>query len=179
MHPVLFTLQFRGSAAPVPGTEGKLAAKTTARSQVHRTALEQTGVQAHVEVGGGSPARFESEVEMAGPGTFVESGRITYGKAAALTFRTVGQGILGPSGIEGYQRGAVIWEVTGGEGRFAGASGLITSNFSVGPKGEVVDTHVTHVVLPGEAQAAARPRRTPAGKRSRPKPGKPPKRRSR
>jgi hypothetical protein len=96
---------------------------------------------------------------MTGADTFVESGRITYGRAAALTFRTVGQGLIGASGIEGYQRGAVIWEVTGGEGGFTGATGLITSNFSVGPKGEVVDTHVTHLVLPGVVQPAARPGR--------------------
>jgi hypothetical protein len=159
MHPVLFTLQFRGSAAPVLGTQGKLTAKTTARSQVHRTALDKTGVQSRVEAGSGTPARFESEVQMTGADTFVESGRITYGRAAALTFRTVGQGLIGASGIEGYQRGAVIWEVTGGEGGFTGATGLITSNFSVGPKGEVVDTHVTHLVLPGVVQPAARPGR--------------------
>ena len=134
MHPVVFTLQFRGSAAPVPGTQGKVSAKT-ARSQVHRTTLEKTGVQSRVEAGSGNPGRFESEVQMTGAGTFVESGRITYGRAAALTFRTVGQGLIGASGIEGYQRGAVIWEVTGGEGRFTGATGLITSNFSVGSEG--------------------------------------------
>ena len=44
---------------------------------------------------------------------------------------------LEPSGIDGLQRGAVIWEVTEGTGQFAGAKGLITSNFAVGPRGEV------------------------------------------
>jgi hypothetical protein len=32
-----------------------------------------------------------------------------------------------------------MWEVTGGEGHLAGAQGLITSNFTVGAQGEVVD----------------------------------------
>jgi hypothetical protein len=37
------------------------------------------------------------------------------------------------------QRGAVVWEVTGGDGRFAGASGLITSNFTFDASGQIVD----------------------------------------
>jgi hypothetical protein len=167
MHPVLFTLQFRGSAAPVPGREGMLAAKTTARSQVHRTALQKAGVQGRTEAAGGGTATFASEVQITGEGTFLESGRITYGPAGSVTFKTVDHGVLGPSGIAGYQRGAVIWEVTGGDQRLAGAAGLITSNFSVGPQGEVVDTQVAHLLLPGEARAAARPRRRTMSKKTR------------
>jgi hypothetical protein len=42
----------------------------------------------------------------------------------------------------------VIWEVTEGRGQFAGATGLITSNFTVGSKGEVVDNHYVRLFLP-------------------------------
>jgi hypothetical protein len=56
--------------------------------------------------------------------------------------------MLGPSGIEGLQRGAVIWEVTGGDGAFVGARGLITSNFSVDGAGGVIDNHVAQFFLP-------------------------------
>jgi len=77
----------------------------------------------------------------------VESGSIRYGRAGKVAFKTVGHGILGPSGIEGLQRGAVIWEITGGEGRFVGASGFITSNFTVGSKGEVVDNHYVRLFV--------------------------------
>jgi hypothetical protein len=35
----------------------------------------------------------------------------------------------------------VIWRVEGGEGQFAGASGLITSNFTIDEAGEVTDNH--------------------------------------
>ena len=65
-----------------------------------------------------------------------------------MTFKTVGHGVVGPSGIDGLQRGAVIWEVTEGTGLFARATGLITSNFTVGSKGEVVDNHYVRVFLP-------------------------------
>jgi len=84
---------------------------------------------------------------MTGAGTFTESGRISYGKAAGVTFKTSGHGVLGASGVDGLQRGAVIWEVTEGRGQFAGATGLITSNFTVGSKGEVVDNHYVRLFV--------------------------------
>jgi hypothetical protein len=165
MRQLIFALQFRGTAAPVAGVAGKLAAKTTARSQVHRTAIGGKGVQAGLESSAGGSASFESQVEMLGEGTFLESGTIAYGKAGTVSFKTVGRGVLGPSGIEGLQRGAVIWEVTGGTGQLAGASGLITSNFTVGAKGEVVDSHFAQLFLPGDASAE---KRTPAAKKPAP-----------
>jgi len=164
MRQLIFALQFRGTAAPVAGAAGKLAAKTTARSQVHRTAFDGKGVQAGLESSAGGTATFESQVEMLGEGTFLESGTIAYGKAGTVSFKTVGRGVLGPSGIEGLQRGAVIWEVTGGTGQLAGASGLITSNFTVGAKGEVVDNHFVQLFLPGNDPA---PAQTPTAKKPR------------
>jgi hypothetical protein len=41
-----------------------------------------------------------------------------------------------------------MWEVTGGEGRLAGAQGLITSNFTVGAHGEVVDDQFARLFVP-------------------------------
>jgi hypothetical protein len=148
MRQVVFPLQFTGSAGPVPGAEGKLRAQTSASSEVWRTSLTPNGVQPLRESAGSGSATFESEVTMTGEGTFLEAGSITYGSAGKVTFQTVGQGIIGPSGIEGLMRGAVIWEVTGGDGTFAGAKGLITSNFTVGAAGEVVDNHFVQLFLP-------------------------------
>lgn len=148
MKELVFALKFKGKAHPVQGVEGKLAAKTTAAGQVLRTVLTAKGVQAKAESRPGPRATFESEVQMTGVGTFVENGRIRYGKAAGVTFKTAGHGVLGASGVDGLQRGAVIWEVTEGRGQFAGATGLITSNFTVGSKGEVVDNHYVRLFLP-------------------------------
>ena len=114
MKELVFALQFKGKAHPVQGVEGKLAAKTTAAGQVLRTALTAKGVQAKAESRPGPRATFESEVQMTGAGTFIESGRISYGKAGGVTFKTAGHGVLGASGVDGLQRGAVIWEVTEG-----------------------------------------------------------------
>ena len=146
MKQVFFALQFRGSVSQVPG--GNLKAKTTARGQVLRTALAAGGVTGSVEELPGPAASFESEVQITGDGTFKEWGTITYGSAGGLRFTTPGQGLLGPSGIDGLQRGAVIWEVSGGDGAFAGARGLITSNFSVDGAGAVIDNHVAQLFLP-------------------------------
>lgn len=139
MRQLTFALQFKGTAEPVPGKDNRLRARTTATGQVLRATLGAKGIESRVEATGGAAASFESEVEIVGDGAFLESGTIAYGDAGRVTFKTVGRGVLGPSGITDLQRGAVIWEVTGGEGAFAGTTGLITSNFTVGAKGEVVD----------------------------------------
>jgi hypothetical protein len=42
----------------------------------------------------------------------------------------------------------VIWSITRGDGRLAGASGLITSNFTVSATGDVVDNQFVVLFLP-------------------------------
>ena len=148
MKELVFALEFRGSAAPVPGSDKKLQAKTSAGSQTLRSILKADGIQATLEPAGGGSASFESEVEIVGEGMFVESGSIKYGDAGKVSFKTVGRGTLGPSPVPEVQRGAVMWEVTGGEGHLAGAQGLITSNLTVGAQGEVVDDQFARLFVP-------------------------------
>jgi hypothetical protein len=83
--------------------------------------------------GGTLPERaaYETKVVMTGEVSFVEDGTMTFGDADSLRFTTVGEGILGPSPEEGVLQGSVIWRVEEGEGRFAGATGLVTSSFEV------------------------------------------------
>ena len=146
MRALVFALQFRGRGTDV--APGRRRAATAAGSQLCRTVLAATGVEASVEPLDGETATLEAQVQLTGDGTFVESGRIRYGAAGGVTFRTVGHGVRGPSGIPGRITGAVVWEVTGGDGRFVGATGYITSNFAVEAGGEVVDHHVAQLVLP-------------------------------
>jgi hypothetical protein len=148
MRELVFALEFKGTAAPVPGASNRLRARTSAADQTLRTALKADGVQVGIDRSGADTATFESEVEIVTEGAFVESGSITYGAAGTVTFKTVGQGLLGPGPMPGVQRGAVIWEITGGDGRFRGAQGLITSNFTVGPAGEVTDDQFARLYLP-------------------------------
>jgi hypothetical protein len=146
---VVFALQFRGRGTQVSPERRK--ATTTATSQLHRTRLTATGVEAAVEMlEGVETATLEAEIELVGDGTFVESGRIRYGAAGSVAFETVGRGVRGPSAIPGRVVGAVIWRVVAGDGRFAGATGYITSNFSVDASGDVVDHHVAQLIIPDE-----------------------------
>ena len=148
MRELVFALEFKGSAAPVSGSDNRLRAKTSAASQTLRSVMKADGVVAVIESAGGDSAQFESEVEMFPDGTFLESGSIQYGTAGRIRFRTLGRGSLGPAPTAGAQRGAVMWEVTDGDGRFQGAQGLITSNFVVGAEGQVTDDQFARLFLP-------------------------------
>jgi hypothetical protein len=108
--------EFKGSAAPVPGADHRQRAKTSASGQTLRSVLKPDGVQAVIEPAGGDSANFESEVEIIGEGTFLESGGITYGLAGKVTFKTVERGMLGPSRCRTCRGAQSSGIVTGGEG---------------------------------------------------------------
>ena len=152
MREVVFALEFRGRAAPIPGSEGKRQARSTAPSQTLSTVLGSDGVRAGVAAADGESAVLESRVERFGDGTFVEDGRITYGAGGAVTFETIGRGWVAPAPRPGWSVGGVLWAITAGDGAFAGARGLITSNFTVSADGEVVDNHFARLYLPTAAR---------------------------
>jgi hypothetical protein len=145
---LVFALEFRGRGGPVSGSTTTRQARTTAPSQVLRAVLGPGGVSAGMEPVPGESAVLESRVERAPDGSFVEDGTITYGRAGSVTFDTVGRGHVGPAPDGNGSHGVVMWRITGGDGRFAGARGLITSNFTVTPDGQVTDDHFTRLYLP-------------------------------
>ena len=148
MREIVFALEFRGRGEPVEGSPSRRRAKSTAPSQSLRTVLEPGGVSGSVEPIPGDSAVLESRVERFPDGTFVEDGTITYGRAGSIAFDTVGRGHVGPAAMAGWSHGVIMWRITRGEGRLAGAQGLITSNFTVSPSGEVTDNHFTRLYLP-------------------------------
>jgi len=148
MRELVFALEFRGRGGPEPGSTTRRRARTTAPSQTLRTVLGPDGVSAVVEPQPGESAVLESRVERFSDGTFVEDGTITYGRAGSISFDTVGRGHVGPAAGGSGSHGVVMWRITGGDGRFAGARGLITSNFTVSPDGLVTDDHFTRLYLP-------------------------------
>lgn len=121
--------KFRGAAAKGaarhgqgmgPGVARPRAAPSARRSGIglpaafksharRRWRLQQRASTPKAESKPGPRVTFESEVRMTGAGTFIESGRITYGKAGRVTFKTTGHGVLGATGVDDLQRGAVIW----------------------------------------------------------------------
>lgn len=145
MRELVFALEFRGTAGA--GPDGRRRATSTAPSQALTTVLGAGGVHAEMKPLDGERAVLESAVERFPDGSFVEDGTITYGGAGSITFATVGRGTVAPAPIEGWTSGAVMWTVTGGGGLFRGARGLITSNFTVSARGEVVDHHVARLYL--------------------------------
>jgi hypothetical protein len=144
---IVFALEFRGRAGAEPGAPHLRRARSTAPSQALRAVLGAGGVAATMEPLAGEAAALDSRVERFPDGTFVEDGTITYGSAGAIMFVTIGRGHVGPSPRAGWAHGAVIWEVTGGNGRFADARGLVTSSFTVGPDGDVIDHHVARIYI--------------------------------
>lgn len=148
MRELVFALEFRGRGGPVPGSEHLRRARTTAPSQTLSTVLGSEGVDARVDPAAGDGAVLESRVERFPDGSFVEDGTITYGTAGSVTFETIGRGWVGPAPITGQVVGGIVWTITGGTGRFDGARGVITSNFTVSADGEVVDDQFARIYLP-------------------------------
>jgi len=148
MRQIIYTMQFKGQAAPSGESSNVLKAMTTAPSCIITTVAGPEGVEGTVQPTAGDNAAFESEVTFTGETSFQESGTITFGGGAhRLRFSTVGQGYIAPSADPKLKHGSVIWRVVGGEGQFEGASGLITSKFFVGNAGEVTDNHFGAIFL--------------------------------
>lgn len=142
MKQLIYVLQFKGKAAPVDASGTVMKAATTAPSCTVTTVASPSGVDGKLEPAAGEPASFESEVTFTGQTSFQECGTIAFGSGGnRLRFSTVGEGYIGPTGDAKLSHGSVIWRVEEGEGQLAGASGLITSNFTVSDTGEVIDNH--------------------------------------
>lgn len=91
---------------------------------------------------------LESEVTVTGATSFQEVGTIAFGAGHRLRFATVGSGYLGAGPDPARRHGAVTWRVEGGEGRFAGARGLITANVLVGADLAVTAHHLGVLFVP-------------------------------
>jgi hypothetical protein len=142
MRQLIYALQFNGQAAPADASGKVLKATTTAPGASLTTLIGPEGIRSELVALAGGQATFESTVTFGDEGTFREAGSIAFGgNAHRLRFSTVGAGYLGPSVDPNLSHGAVTWRVDGGEGQFAGATGLITSNFTVSATGEVTDNH--------------------------------------
>jgi hypothetical protein len=140
MAQILYAMQFKGKAVPANAAGTVLKATTTAQSCTLTTVVGVNGVNGTLQPTSGGQATFESDVTFTGETSFQESGVITFGDAHhRLHFSTVGQGYIGPSADPQLKHGSVIWKIERGEGQFAGATGLITSNFFVSSEGEVTD----------------------------------------
>ena len=141
MRCLTYAMRFTGYATPANGDGTVLKAATTAPSASLTATVGPAGLASDRHPAAGAEATFASEVTFTGETSFQEVGTIAFGDAHRLRFGTVGSGYLIASADPSCKLGTVLWRVQGGEGQFAGATGLITSNFLVGASGEVTDHH--------------------------------------
>ena len=139
MRQIGYAMQFRGSAGPQEGKENELWAKSGSTTMRLSTSLDAGGPQVSTDDASEQRASFTSNVQMMEDGDFTEDGTIDFGAAGTLDFTTIGIGWMGPSAIDGLTHGGISWRVDRGTGPLAGASGIITSNFTVSGAGEVTD----------------------------------------
>jgi len=55
---------------------------------------------------------------------------------------------------DGWSSGSISWRITGGSGRFVGATGIATGNFIGDPDGSFTDHQLFKLVLPQSAPRA-------------------------
>jgi hypothetical protein len=148
MREVIYAMRFRGQAKPVGAVGNVLRATTSAPSSTLTCAVSPHGLVSQLAPFDGGEASFASEVTFTGETSFQEVGTIRFGDGNQLRFSTVGSGYLAPSADPQRKQGTVMWRIDDGEGQFAGASGLITSNFFVDEGLAIVDHHFGVLLMP-------------------------------
>ena len=107
-----------------------------------RGRLTAVGPGVHeLELRAADGAALRSLVTFADEHAYAERGTIEFANGR-LRFETDATGRLVDSPDPALRQGAAISEVAGGDGRFEGARGRITSNFVVGDDGAVVSNQV-------------------------------------
>jgi hypothetical protein len=94
-----------------------------------------------------SRARFETVVMVRNDRT-VEAGRVLFPEIDSyLDIFTPENGLVVPL-QDGRETGSITWHISGGGGKFAGASGIVTGNFFAYPDGTFVDHQLYRVIAP-------------------------------
>ncbi len=142
-----FSVHFRGHSVRL--SPGVITARATAPSSALVTEIDSTGVHGRLEPRDGAEAHLESRLTFLDESRFEEVGTISFGGGNTLRFRSAGVGTLVPS-QPGLSHGGVVWDVDGGAGAFAGATGRIVSNFLLSDTGELTDHQLGVLFLTDE-----------------------------
>jgi hypothetical protein len=137
MRQVIYAMEFEGQAEPAG--EGVFKAATRSASTRITSSIGGSGLESWRETVDGGSAEFTSEVRLTGDTSFTETGTIRFGEGNSFDFSTIGEGYLAPSPEAGLNFGAIHWRIDSGTGQFEGASGIITSNFTLSEDGAVTD----------------------------------------
>jgi hypothetical protein len=164
-----FVLQFRRTASAVPADHEDAGAGAAATGGEPSPPIDEppafaSGLTVTTRISNGALSASDTPVpgevavmkttlELDSDGKkFRESGTITFKDDASsqLSFDTIGEGtVVGPVPGGKLTHGVVNWRITGGTGRFKGASGTISSSFLFDPQTDaLVDNHLALVWLP-------------------------------
>ena len=147
VKPISFALQFTGEAVELDG--GRFWAETRAVPVgIDASATRLDGIRT-------AEALCRRNLELWADGSLVQTGEITFGAGDAVTFRA--RGMLGASPDPHLRHGTAVFEVTGGRGRLAGATGFVTSNFLLSDSGELTDHHLGLLFLERAAKGGGTP----------------------
>jgi len=148
MDPIVLFLRYEGAPTPSPIAPGVLGVSLKATSCSITTEIGAKSVKSTYKAIEGGSASAETVLTLTGDGVFLESGTIKFGDGSTwLKFDTVGQGTLGAAAAKDYSAGCAVWRIVEGGGQFAGATGRVTGNFIVTPKGIAVDNQVAVIFL--------------------------------
>jgi hypothetical protein len=148
MRQFVYAVRFRGEAhwTGVDGNLLRIVARSTGSAM--RSWFDRDGLHGEVDDVAGGEIRLESELTITGATTFQEIGTIAFGERGdCLRVSSCGSGHLEPAGQEGERSGAAVLQVDGGERRFAGARGLITSTYAVDAAGAVTVLQLGSLLL--------------------------------
>jgi len=149
MEPITYVMRFEGEGEPAEA-EGGIRVRCRAHGCTIATGVGSAGeIRSRFQTAGSELADFESLVVPCGDGLFDETGSISlHGGDSVLRFETVGKGTMTEAPGDGVQQGAVIWRITEATGELKGATGYITSNFTLTDGRQVVDNQVGVLYLP-------------------------------
>ena len=147
-----FSMHFRGTSSQI--SPGVLTARATAPSGALVTRIDEAGPHSVFEPVDGGEASMECRLTFVDDVHFEEVGTISFGSGNALRFRSIGRGTLEPSIDPALRQGSAAWEIDGGVGVFARASGRVVSNVLVAVSGELTDHQVAVVFLDEGSETA-------------------------
>jgi hypothetical protein len=150
MKQITYTMHFRGQASRSSEDATVLRTTGSGTSCTLDTTVRATGVETTLHAKAGDLAFLESELRLHGQNTFDGTAVLAFGDDAnhALRFSTIATGHLAPSAAPGVMAGAVSWKVDGGSGTFEGASGVITSAFTLTESGDLSEYHCGLIFVP-------------------------------
>jgi hypothetical protein len=126
MQRIVMTTHFEGEADTPSGEPPQTDPRA---SSVSLEAVLADGSRAGID-----RASYENHAVFTGESSFSETGTIRYDDGdGELEIATLSDGALGPCAEPDALHGAAVYRITGGGGRFAQATGLITTNFLLWP----------------------------------------------